>query len=141
MCLCWDSPFQLNYKVLFFLNAQWFALKFPKAAIYLDTARECYEAYVIYNFMSYLINFLRMEHPDLEAHIATKPQIKHLPPICCIPPWRMGRQVIQTTHFCFNLYQVVCNVQFILRWHGQNQRKSRELSLQMLILLCTRSMD
>ncbi|KAI8798615.1 transmembrane protein 184C, partial [Biomphalaria glabrata] len=48
------------------LNA-WFALRFPKAAIYLDTLRECYEAYVIYNFMAYLLSFLHHDHPDLSS--------------------------------------------------------------------------
>lgn len=28
----------------------WIALKYPSIAIYVDTCRECYEAYVIYNF-------------------------------------------------------------------------------------------
>lgn len=73
----------------------WFALKFPKTTIYLDSIRECYEAYVIYNFMSYLLNYLRMEHPDLDAYIATKPQVKHLPPACCLSPWRMGTQFVE----------------------------------------------
>jgi Organic solute transporter Ostalpha len=58
--------------MLYIYCIQWFAMKFPDAAIYLDTARECYEAYVIY---------------ELEQKI----QITHLPPVCCLPPWRMGR--------------------------------------------------
>jgi hypothetical protein len=37
----------------------WIVLKFPESSIYLDTIRECYEAFVIYNFMMYLINFLK----------------------------------------------------------------------------------
>ncbi|KAF4792173.1 Transmembrane protein [Turdus rufiventris] len=37
---------------------EWIALKYPKIAIYVDTCRECYEAYVIYNFMVFLSNYL-----------------------------------------------------------------------------------
>ena len=70
---------------------QWFALRLKSATIYLDTLRECYEAYVIYNFMSYLMNFLRNEHHNLEDIIASKTQIKHFVPFCVLPPWTMGR--------------------------------------------------
>ena len=43
---------------IYALNS-WIVLKFPEASIYLDTVRECYEAFVIYNFMMYLISFLK----------------------------------------------------------------------------------
>lgn len=43
---------------IYALNS-WIVLKFPASAIYLDTIRQCYEAFVIYNFFMYLINFLR----------------------------------------------------------------------------------
>jgi hypothetical protein len=33
----------------------WFALRFRSAREYLDPIRECYEAYVIYNFFAYLM--------------------------------------------------------------------------------------
>ena len=70
---------------------QWLALRFKDAAIYLDTLRECYEAYVVYNFMAYLLTFLNNQYPDLEAELESKPQVKHLVPFCCFPPWKMGR--------------------------------------------------
>ena len=70
---------------------QWFALRFPSAAIYLDTLRECYEAYVIYNFMRYLVNFLHQEHPQLDLMLENKPRVKHFIPFCCLPPWPPGK--------------------------------------------------
>lgn len=91
---------------IYAINA-WFALKFPVSAIYLDSARECYEAYVIYNFMSYLLNYLRMDHPDLESYLMTKPQIGHLPPICCLPQWRMGRELVERCKHGVMQYTVV----------------------------------
>lgn len=39
----------------------WFALRFRAAREYLDPLRECYEAFVIYSFLSYLITFLEDE--------------------------------------------------------------------------------
>ncbi|XP_078683210.1 transmembrane protein 184C-like [Branchiostoma floridae x Branchiostoma belcheri] len=71
----------------------WFALKFAASTIYLDTIRECYEAYVIYNFMIFVLNYLQSEM-DLEAVCARKKQVRHLFPFCFLPPWRMGKNFI-----------------------------------------------
>ena len=62
----------------------------------MDCARECYEAYVIYNFMKFLLNYLNTEM-DLEANLELKPQVKHLIPLCCLPDWEMGREFV---HIC-----------------------------------------
>ncbi|XP_076468461.1 transmembrane protein 184C-like isoform X2 [Babylonia areolata] len=78
---------------IYALNA-WFALRFPSAAIYLDTLRECYEAYVIYNFMRFLLNFLYQNHPQLELLLEGKPQVKNFFPFCCLPPWPMGKKFL-----------------------------------------------
>ncbi|XP_076812932.1 transmembrane protein 184C-like [Clavelina lepadiformis] len=72
----------------------WFAIKFPNAAIYFDTVRECYEAYVIYNFMAYLLNYLTREY-ELAGTLGSKPQQKHIFPFCCFPVWPMGGIFIQ----------------------------------------------
>jgi len=53
---------------------QWFAVKFPSVGIYFDTVRECYEAYVIYSFMSYLLNYLTREY-ELAGTLGIKPQV------------------------------------------------------------------
>jgi hypothetical protein len=37
---------------------------------YLDPIRECYEAYVIYNFYAYLMAYLEETVGDLERHLA-----------------------------------------------------------------------
>ncbi|XP_078533024.1 transmembrane protein 184C [Lissotriton helveticus] len=68
----------------------WIALKYPNIAIYVDTCRECYEAYVIYNFMVFLTNFLTNRCPNLVLILEAKEQQRHLPPLCCFPPWAMG---------------------------------------------------
>ena len=38
--------------------ASWLGLRFKDAAIYFDTMRECYEAFVIYNFFTFLEQYL-----------------------------------------------------------------------------------
>ncbi len=90
-CTCILLVVHVNNVLFAMICFQWFGLRFPKATIYLDTARECYEAYVIYNFMSYLLNYLHSEYVDLETTIGAKPQVNHLVPFCCFPAWKMGR--------------------------------------------------
>lgn len=80
---------------IYAINA-WLGLVYPEQAVYVDSARECYEAYVIYNFMIYLLNYLNMEM-DLEASLELKPQVYHIFPLCCMPPWAMGREFV---HMC-----------------------------------------
>lgn len=69
---------------------QWLALRYPSLAIYVDTCRECYEAYVIYNFLVFLLNFLSNQYPSLVLMLEVQQQQPHLPPLCCCPPWAMG---------------------------------------------------
>uniref|UniRef100_A0A3B4B6P1 Uncharacterized protein n=1 Tax=Periophthalmus magnuspinnatus TaxID=409849 RepID=A0A3B4B6P1_9GOBI len=72
----------------------WIALKYPSIAIYVDTCRECYEAYVIYNFMTFLLNYLENQYPSLVMMLEVQEQQKHLPPLCCCPPWPMGEVLL-----------------------------------------------
>uniref|UniRef100_A0A3Q2D7M1 Transmembrane protein 184C n=1 Tax=Cyprinodon variegatus TaxID=28743 RepID=A0A3Q2D7M1_CYPVA len=72
----------------------WIALKYPSIAIYVDTCRECYEAYVIYNFMTFLLNYLERQYPSLVMMLEVQEQQKHLPPLCCCPPWPMGEVLL-----------------------------------------------
>lgn len=74
---------------IYAVNA-WLGLIYPKQSVYVDSLRECYEAYVIYNFMKYLLNYLNMEM-DLVASLEVKPQVRHIFPLCCLPDWQMGR--------------------------------------------------
>lgn len=72
-------------------------MRFKDAALYLDTFRECYEAYVVYNFMAYLRNFLVTEY-DLEATLEMRPQVQHLWPVkWVLPTWKNGR-CVQVVH-------------------------------------------
>lgn len=72
---------------------QWLGMIIPAQSIYFDSLRECYEAYVIYNFMIFLFNYLNEEEVNFVANLELKPQTKHLFPLCCLPTWEMGRFV------------------------------------------------
>jgi len=84
----------------------WFGLIFPNHSIYMDSIRECYEAYVIYNFMKYLLNYLNLEM-DLEANLELKAPVKHIFPLCCLKDWEMGRDFVQNCKHGILQYTVV----------------------------------
>lgn len=90
VCLLGPNKWPLNFLTGTSFVFQWLALRFPKAAIYLDSLRECYEAYVIYNFMTFLLAYLSSEYA-FEVVLSDKPQVKHFFPCCTLPPWRMGK--------------------------------------------------
>ncbi|XP_065358101.1 transmembrane protein 184C isoform X2 [Calliphora vicina] len=90
---------------IYALNA-WIGLFFPKHSIYADSLRECYEAYVIYNFMVYLLHYLNLGM-DLEATMLYRPQVHHFFPMCCMRPWAMGREFIHNCKHGILQYTVV----------------------------------
>ena len=62
-------------------------------ALYLDVIRECYEAYVIYNFFMYLVAYLEDEYGDVDAYFSTKEDVQHLWGLnYLVRPWRMGEE-------------------------------------------------
>lgn len=77
----------------------WLGMQFPPTAIYFDTLRECYEAFVIYSFMKYLLNFLYREM-DIDTIIDCKPMVKHMWPLCWLQPMPGGRRFLyKVSHF------------------------------------------
>ncbi|CAD6238102.1 GSCOCG00008392001-RA-CDS [Cotesia congregata] len=80
---------------IYAVNA-WLGLIYPEGSIYVDSLRECYEAYVIYNFMMYLLAYLDSDH-QLERRLEMSPQVKHMFPFCCLSDWRMGKEFV---HMC-----------------------------------------
>ncbi|CAL5227331.1 g10272 [Coccomyxa viridis] len=69
----------------------WLALRFESAQIYLDTIRECYEAFVIYSFFMYLLAYLEDEYGDISVYLSTKEEVPHMWGVqWLLKPWRMG---------------------------------------------------
>lgn len=83
-------------KFFYFHCLQWLGLVYPEVSIYVDSLRECYEAYVIYNFMKYLFAYLDADH-QLEHRLEIAPQVHHMFPLCCLPDWEMGYEFV---HMC-----------------------------------------
>lgn len=63
----------------------WCALRFKNQKIYLETAREAYEAYVIYSFFMLLHNFLGPRPKLLERLRSKGESHKMMFPLCCFP--------------------------------------------------------
>ena len=56
-------------------------------------ARDGYESYVIYNFYHLLMGYLGGEEEALRARGGVK--MKHLPPLCFLPPFQLNRATIR----------------------------------------------
>ncbi|XP_014209157.1 transmembrane protein 184C [Copidosoma floridanum] len=80
---------------IYAMNA-WLGLVYPESSIYVDCIRECYEAYVIYNFMNYLFAYLNSDS-QLTHRLEMAPQVHHMFPLCCLPDWEMGGEFV---HMC-----------------------------------------
>ncbi|XP_065186837.1 transmembrane protein 184C-like [Sycon ciliatum] len=81
----------------------WLALRFAtegNAGVFLDTARECYEAYVIYNFMMLLLTYLRKHTTTADGGELDDVYHGHMFPFkywpfkLCFKPWEPGKQFI-----------------------------------------------
>lgn len=83
-----------------------FGLIYPKYSLYVDGLREIYEAYVIYNFMKYLLNYLNLEM-DFVIAIQFKPQVYHFFPLCWMTPWRMGRELVHNCKHGILQYTII----------------------------------
>lgn len=70
----------------------WLALCYPSSAIYFNTMRSCYEAYVIYSFYSFLLTCLADIHGEARIvdNMEHKPDFKHYMPLCFLPKVKMG---------------------------------------------------
>jgi len=79
----------------------WLALLVPAQAIYFNTFRGCYEAYVIYSFYMYLVTFLGDLHGEDQIIdlLERKPELEfeHMFPFSFLPKIRMGEPFL---HMC-----------------------------------------
>ena len=68
----------------------WFSLVFHKEALFFDTVRDIYEAYVIYCFLSLILAYGGGENQLCTAIARTPGSISHPPPLCKLPPMALG---------------------------------------------------
>lgn len=92
----YNKPYLQKYIVrilwmvpIYSMNA-WIAMVVPQTGVYLDVCREAYEAFVIYSFMKYLLNYLHYDL-NLQQTIDYKPGVRHLFPVCFLGTTSGGR--------------------------------------------------
>lgn len=95
----------------------WLALRFPDSKVYLETCRECYEAYVLYSFYNLMLAFLGGKAQLAEKLKARgvaqgRERAKHVFPFCCLRGWKLGSRFIhRCTVGCYQyvLLRVLCS--------------------------------
>jgi hypothetical protein len=92
-----------------------------QVALYINSARECYEAYVIYNFYMYLLTYMRQKQPNFEEMIKRREPATHVFPCCCLTPWVMGPHFLFWVHtgpMGYVVCRIFCTVGFSRLLHG-----------------------
>jgi len=103
----------------------WFALRFKSKTIYFDTVRECYEAYVIYNFYTYCIVYLQeFCAPGLSYIVARKATQPHIWPLSMVlrAP-RMGEPFLRLCRHGVINYVVIRPVTSLLAFIADSNGK------------------
>jgi len=86
---------RILWMVPFYSIESWLCLRFHEFAVYIETLRDCYESYVLYCFLQYLIEVLGGEE-ELTLMLKDKSPTRgvHFSPLnCCWKPWIMGQPI------------------------------------------------
>jgi hypothetical protein len=118
----WTDPVGQTYIVRIVLMvpvyalSSWLSLLLAHYTIYFNLVRDCYEAFVLYQFFSLLIHYFNtvsganIEEPGdaTTAHfLSDYPRRYHPFPCCCWPPIEPGPVFLLTTKRCVLQYVVV----------------------------------
>lgn len=119
----WNAPNTQKYVVRIiwmvpiYSVESWLALRFKSLALYIETLRECYEAYVIFSFLYFLIALLGND----EAQIAAKLRLKspehgrHRWPLSLVlSPWAMGPELLLRCKLGVLQYVIIKNLSAVL---------------------------
>jgi len=86
----------------------WLSIKFINYAVYFDIGRDCYEAYVLYQFFSLLIAYIEGDQPEnLVKLLANKEIVGHPIPCCCLPHFKPSVYFFVRTKQCILQYVLV----------------------------------
>jgi len=116
--LNWNAPHIQKYVVRIiwmvpiYSVESWLALRFKAASLYIETIRECYEAYVIFNFMYFLIALLGEEQQLVQKLKFKSPEHgRHSWPVSLlVSPWLMGHELLQKCKFGVLQYVIIKNL-------------------------------
>ncbi|KAF4321195.1 hypothetical protein BBO99_00005199 [Phytophthora kernoviae] len=68
------------------------ALVFNESKLLFETVRDCYEAFALYSFHCFLVEYLGGQSV-LASTMRSKPEMNHVFPFCCMQSWAMGAGV------------------------------------------------
>ncbi len=77
-----------------YATISWLSLEEPSARIYLEICRDCYESFVIYCFLIWILNAIGGSEA-CGASIAKKMYLKHPWPMCCLPHIRLNASFLR----------------------------------------------
>eukprot|EP01038_Epipyxis_sp_PR26KG_P015502 gene15502-20921_t len=121
-------------------------LWFPYQALYINMLRDCYEAYVLYLFLSLMLSYLNCHEDDYDviAYLETKPNIEWPYPFnyCCNQSIPKGRQFLRfckfgTLQYCVirPLTTIAATILEILGLYHENDLHLRYGYIYILIIL------
>lgn len=88
----------------------WLALRYKEYAIYMQAAREFYEAFAILSFLQYLLNNLGKTNDEISKKIQQEAKsVAHGFPFCCLKEWKMGKEFLANCKFGVLSY-VICKI-------------------------------
>lgn len=77
--------------------------------MYFDIVRDCYEAYVLYQFFSLLVAYIENTtgKVSIEEVLFDKDEQMHPCPLCCLPAFRPGPTFYLVTKQCILQYVII----------------------------------
>jgi hypothetical protein len=94
----------------------WMSLLFAEHTLYFNMVRDCYEAFVLYQFMSLLLHYFDREMSELvdesddattEIYLKYFAKHDHPFPCCCLPSIRPGLNFLLVTKRCVMQYVLI----------------------------------
>ena len=73
----------------------WFSLVFHNEALFFDTVRDCYEAYVLYVFLALILAYGGGENECCMRMAVDPGSIRHPWPLCKLPPLALGSHFLR----------------------------------------------
>jgi len=86
----------------------WFSLRWKDYAIYFDIIRDCYEAFVIYQFFLLLTAYIEGSKPGtIFKKLESKPAVKYPFPLCFLPPFKPSPLFLIVVKQCILQYVII----------------------------------
>lgn len=119
----WANPVAQTYIVRILLMvpvysvASWFSLLFVRQTIYFNLVRDCYESFVLYQFLSLLIHYFEVnmgneveednDNANAAVYLTYFDEHEHPFPCCCLPLIKPGRNFLYAVKECVMQYAFI----------------------------------